>query len=362
MTTALLGDTARDSVWTGQVIDVDVHANVPSIQALFPYLSQLWIDWINERGWKGPTGPANHYPPNAVRSCRPQWRPAGRFPASGADLLSEHILEPWRTETAILTCYYGIDSLRHPDWAAALASAVNDWLIAEWLERDPRLRATMVIPARDVKEMVKEIHRIGSHPGIVQVLLPVRNDQLWGQRQFFPLYEAIVEHDLVAGIHYGGTTDGPPSTTGFPSWFIEEYSGEWQAFASQVTSLVSEGVFQSVPQLRVSVLEGGFLWLPVWGWRMNKEWKGLRREVPWLDRPPFDIIRDHFRFSVAPTDAGPRDMLAKTVSWLRSDDLLMFATDYPHTHDDDISMLLDVLPEPAQAKLMSENARAWYRL
>lgn len=362
MTTALLGDTARDSVWTGPVIDVDVHANVPSIQALFPYLSRLWIDWINERGWKGPTGVAAHYPPNSVRACRPEWRPAGKFPASDVDLLREHILDPWRTEIAIVNCYYGIDSLRHPDWAAALASAVNDWLIAEWLERDPRLRATLVVPARDTKDMIKEIERVGDHPGFVQVMLPVRNDHLWGQRQFFPVFEAIAERDLVAGIHYGGTTDGPPSTTGFPSWFIEEYAAEWQAYASQVTSLVAEGVFQSIPELRVSVLEGGFLWLPVWGWRMNKEWKGLRREVPWLDRPPFDIIRDHFRFSVAPTDAGPPRLVEKTIGWLDRDDLLMFATDYPHTHDDDISLLLDVMPPAARVNLMSETARSWYRL
>jgi hypothetical protein len=40
----------------------------------------------------------------------------------------------------------------------------------------------------------------------------------------------------------------------------------------------------------------------------------------------------------------------------------MFATDYPHMHDDDVAQLLGVLAPDAQAKLMAENARGWYRL
>jgi predicted TIM-barrel fold metal-dependent hydrolase len=360
--TAVLEAGVRDAVWAGAVIDVDVHANVPSLQALYPYLDQLWIDWCEERGWKGPSGAASHYPPNSARACRPEWRPESEPAASRVELLREHVLDPWRSEYAVLNCYYGVDSLRHPDWAAALVRAVNDWVIDEWLARDPRLVASLAVPARDPVAMVEEIRRVGAHPQIVQVLLPARNDQLWGQRVFHPVFEAIAEHDLVAGIHYGGTTEGAPSTTGYGSWFVEEYAAEWQSFAAQVTSIVSEGVLQLFPSLRVSVLEGGFLWLPSWGWRMNKEWKGLRREVPWLDRPPLDLIRDHFRFSVAPTDAGPPEQLARACEWLRSDDLLMFATDYPHFHDDDIATLLGAVPESMRPKLMAETARDWYRL
>ena len=40
----------------------------------------------------------------------------------------------------------------------------------------------------------------------------------------------------------------------------------------------------------------------------------------------------------------------------------MFATDYPHMHDDDLGMLLDAMPESMRPKLMAESARQWYRL
>ena len=51
-----------------------------------------------------------------------------------------------------------------------------------------------------------------------------------------------------------------------------------------------------------------------------------------------------------------------TPRWLVTDELLMFATDYPHWHDDDLGSLLGALSEDARGKLMAENARAWYRL
>lgn len=363
MSNVLLEAASRQSVWAGPVIDVDVHANVPSAEALFPYLPRQWIDWCTERNWKTPQGPSSHYPPNSARACRPEWRPAdGRAPASDLSLLRRHVLDPWQPDAAIVNCYYGIDSIRQPDWVNAMASAVNDWLVDRWLDREPRLRASLVVNVRDPQAMIDEIRRVGSHPGFVQVLLPVRTDVLWGRRQFFPVFEAMAEHGLVAGLHYGGSNDGVPSTTGYPSCFIEEYSAEWQAFGSQITSMVAEGLFQAVPELRVTVLEGGFLWVPAWGWRMNKDWKGLRREVPWLTRPPFDVIREHMRFSVAPTEAGSDRDLERTIGWLRSEDLLMFATDYPHAHDDDIAQLLAATPETMRPRLMSETARAWYRL
>ncbi|HTF07352.1 MAG TPA: amidohydrolase family protein [Asanoa sp.] len=348
--------------WEGPVVDVDVHANVPALSALYPYLPQLWVDWCKERGYRGPGAAAGHYPPNSTRACDPRWRPSSGPPASNVGLLREHVLDPWDVDHAILNCYYGLDALRHPDWAAALVRGLNDWIVAEWLEPEPRLRASLVIPARDPDAMIEEIRRVGDHPGFVQVLLPVRNDALWGQRMYHGVLREIADRGLVAGLHYGGTTDSHPSTTGPTSWFVEEYAAEWQSFAAQLTSLVSEGVFQKIPNLRVSVLEGGFLWLPLWGWRMNKEWKGLRREVPWLAEPPLDIIRRHFRFSTAPFDGGPPRMLAQCLEWLGSDDVLMWATDYPHGYDENVNDLFTALPESMRGKTMADNARSWYRL
>ncbi len=348
-------------IWSGTSIDCDVHANVPSYDVLFKYQDPVWVEAARERGWRGPNT-AVAYPPGAPTTCRSEWRRPGAVPASDVTMLQQDILDPDGTEAAIIQCYYAVEGLRHPDWAVALASSVNDWLIENWLERDPRLRASIVVPGRDPIAAAREIERVGSHPGFVQVLLPVRVDRLYGQRTYWPMFEAICRNNLVAGLHWGGQADGAPSQTGWASWFSEEMAGETQVFASQLTSLVIEGTFQKFPDLRVSMLEGGFAWLPVWAWNLNKKWKGLRRETPWVDRLPTEIIRDHFRFSIAPMDMGPPEHMKVVLDWLQSDELLMYASDYPHLHVGDLAAFLDLMPPESQAKLMSENARNWYRL
>ena len=74
---------------------------------------------------------------------------------------------------------------------------------------------------------------------------------------------------------------------------------------AQVLSLVLEGVFRKFPGLKVVLMESGVSWLPACMWRANKTWKGVRVEVPWVDRPPADIIRHHFRLTIQPFDAPP---------------------------------------------------------
>ena len=301
--------------WRGRLVDCDVHLPAPSIESLAPYLGPMWTEFIAERGWRRPANLPFVYPGGLPGHRRTEWQ---RDKSESVDgelaALREHVLEGLGVRAAVASCYFALDSLRHPDWAAAVASAVNDWVAAEWLGADPRLRAAIMLPANDPKAMAAEIDRLGGTPGFVEILLPVRSGRLYGERIWYPVWEAACRHELVVGLHWGGTTEGAPSTTGWPSWYVEEYAAEVQVYAAQITSLVAGGVFQEFPDIRVSVLEGGFLWLPAWMWRMNKEWKGLRREIPWVDRLPSELIREHMRFSLAPLDLGPPEEIELLLS------------------------------------------------
>jgi len=110
------------------------------------------------------------------------------------------------------------------------------------------------------------------------------------------------------------------------------------------------------------MLEGGFAWAPTWMWSIDKKWKGLRTEIPWVKRLPTEIIRDHIRFSTAPIDMGPPEHMRQLLEWFNTEDILMFSSDYPHLHKDDIDALLAVMPEKMRTNVMSETARRWYRL
>jgi predicted TIM-barrel fold metal-dependent hydrolase len=345
------------------VIDSDVHNDVPKIDALFPYLADYWIEHISNTLFKGPTD--TYYPPSSPVAAREGSRPGKDSPAgSSLELIREQVLGDDSVEYAVLNCLYAIDSLHNPDAAVALASAVNDWQIAEWLDKEPRLRGSIVVPSQLPALAAREIDRVAGHPGFVQVLLPVRAQHPYGNRLFHPLWEAIERHDLVAGIHFGGTPGNPPTPSGWPSFFFEEYVGMAQVFATQLTSMISEGVFDQFPRLRVALLESGFTWLPAHMWRFDKEWRNLRRLVPWVKRAPSEYIREHVRVSILPLDA-PLDTqsLLQIVDQLGSEDMLMYASDYPHKHASEPEAgLLSHLPPTLATRIKSENAREWYHL
>lgn len=345
------------------MIDCDVHNEVPKVEALFGYLPPYWVEHVTNTLFKGPIEPP--YPPGSPVAARAETKPEDGAPAgSSLLLLQRQVLDEPGVDLAILNCLYAVDSLHNPDAAVALASAVNDWLIAEWLDRDPRLRASIVVPSQLPALAAREIDRVADHPGFVQVLLPARSQHPYGSRLFHPLWEAVTRHGLVAGIHFGGAPGNPPTPSGWPSYFFEEYAGMAQVFASQVTSLIVEGIFDQFPSLRVALLEAGFTWLPAHMWRFDKEWRNLRRLVPWVKQPPSAYIRQHMRVSVQPLDAPPEPrQLLQVIDQLGSDELLLYASDYPHQHAaDPRTALLPHLSDELAHKIRHANAQAFYNL
>src|SRR5687768_1407877 len=82
------------------IIDCDVHCTVPSIRALFPYLSEYWIETIEQTGFKGATD--NYYPGGAALSARPGSVPESGPPGSSLELLRAQALDAQDVEYAIL--------------------------------------------------------------------------------------------------------------------------------------------------------------------------------------------------------------------------------------------------------------------
>mgnify|MGYP001792477006 CR=1 FL=1 len=60
--------------------------------------------------------------------------------------------------------------------------------------------------------------------------------------------------------------------------------GQAQAFQTQLTSMICEGVVTKFPNLKVVMLESGFTWLPPHLWRLPKYWRGRGMEVRGADR------------------------------------------------------------------------------
>lgn len=277
-----------------------------------------------------------------------------------------HVLDGPGAGHAILNCLYAVQALHNADWSTALAGALNDWQAACWLAADRRFRASVVVSPHDPHAAADEVERCAATSGFVQVLLLGSSQAPLGQRLHWPIYAAAEAAGLPVAIHPGVAGANPLSPVGWSSHYVEDYAGAALTLQSQLTSLVCEGVLAAHPGLRVVLLESGVTWLPSLIWRLDKNWKALRREVPWVDRAPSRIIREHVLLTVAPFDAPPEATLEWTERFLAQmggAGMLLHASDYPHWHHGDGPVaLLGQLSPAERTQVLSGNATDLYGL
>jgi hypothetical protein len=341
-------------------VDCDVHPAPPGMAALLPYLDDDWRAQVTAR--RIDRLDLMCFPPGAPAHGRADWRPAdGGGPGADLPALCAHVFDGFGTQTAILNCLCGIEALGHGALAAALARALNDWIAAEWLGREPRLRASILIPLQDPDLAVAEIERRAGDPRFVQVMVLAMGDMPLGKPVLWPVWAAAERHGLPLAIHAGTAARHATTSGGWPSYHLEDYVTTSLAFQAQLLSLVSEGVFRRHPRLTVVLLESGFTWLPAFLWRANKIWRAMRAELPWVDRPPADIIRAHVRVTLQPSDAPPepRD-LAHLLGQLAAEQMLLFSTDYPHWQFEGHDAFPPGFPAALRRRVLADNPRETY--
>jgi predicted TIM-barrel fold metal-dependent hydrolase len=180
-----------------------------------------------------------------------------------------------------------------------------------------------------------------------------------------PLFEAAVAADLAVCLRRGGVSGDPPTSVGWPSYFVEEQVAMATAYQAQLLSMVCEGLLARFPSLRIGLMESGWSWLPALAWRLDKDWKGLRREVPWVAKPPLESLAGQVWATLHPSDGPPsEELLATLATDFPLQEVLMFSTGFPHWHVDAADELL-ALPDclsgdEASERLLRGNAEALY--
>jgi predicted TIM-barrel fold metal-dependent hydrolase len=349
------------SLFGHPLIDCDIHFAVPGIRSLIPYLDRYWQQQFRTRGIDLLDWTMTSDPPNAPISGRPDWRPGAGRPGTDLELLRSACLDSFGSHLAIGNCIYGGQALHSEDMSAVVCTAINDWIVAEWLDRDPRLRASIVVPLNNPRLAVEEIERRAEDFRFVQVQLLAMGQIPIGRRANWPIFEAAVRNRLAVGVHAASLYAHPPYVSGFGSYFLEDYVAQAFGFESDVLSLVSEGVFAKYPELKVVFIESGVTWLPPALWRFDKTWRGVRAEVPWVKHAPSDIVRENIRLTLQPfdePDGGGR--LERFCQQMDSDRMILFSTDFPHWHYEGTGALPIDPASSLARRILWDNPRETY--
>lgn len=346
------------------VIDCDIHAALPSMAVLDQFLPERWRAHRQVYGVRGFAGGV--YPRWSQNAARTDsWPPNGGPPGSDLPFLRQQLLDDWDIEIGVLTPLGDYNRQPNVAYSAALARAWNEWQLHDWLDLEPRLRASIVVPVEGGELAAAEIdHWAKRDSRFIQSLILVRTSEPLGHPKYWPMYEASVRNDLPIGIHFGGNGGNPLSSAGYPSFYIEDHVGNSQSFQAQIASLVLSGVFERFPTLRIVLIEGGFAWLPTLAWRLDRHWERLRDEVPEVKRPPSEYIRRNLYLTTQPMEEPNNlDHFHDLLEQLDMPDHIFFATDYPHWDFDAPDSALPVrLSDDLTRKILAENARAFYRL
>ncbi len=349
-----------------EIIDCDVHVRWRSLEDLARHMEEPWKSRLLKRRI---VHPHNGYPNPIATARRDATPPEGGSPGSSPAFLVEDLLDRYDMSYAVLigeSSQLNISNMVNADAATALASAYNDWMIDTWLSEDSRLLGSAFIATQDPLTAAAEIDRIGGHPQMLQIAVGSGTRFPYGQRYYYPIYEAAARNGLPVAIHpftEGSLIAPPPTAAGYPSHYIEYHTCIVGSIQAHLASLLFEGVFERFPELRIVIVEAGIGWIPPFCWRMDREWKSLRIEVPWVRRKPSEYLEDHVRFTTQPLDEpDDRKHLSQVIDMLPSDKLLMFSSDYPHWDFDNPTRVFSEFPADLKSRIFAENAREFYRL
>ncbi len=283
--------------------------------------------------------------------------------ACDAGTVRRHLLEPYDIEWAICTGQlYCLGVLPDVDYAAAIASAYNEWLVNDFVSQDPSFLAAISISPSDPAQAVKEIERWADHPRVVEIMISSASTMPLGNRFFHPVYEAAQACGLPIAAHTTNEGKGispPPTAAGYPSRYLEFHTGLAANAITQAASLVCEGVFAKFPDLKFLLMEGGISWMLPLMWQLDADWKRLKSEMPALKEKPSDYLKRQFFYTTQPIEepASTGDLL-HLYELVGGKTQIMFSSDFPHW---DFDNPFKILPGKAAAdlkrRILRESAR-----
>lgn len=362
------------SMFAECVIDGCVNHGWADQREITAYMSAGWREYLGSPGLLPngggmiPIAPsmAYQYPAEPGRAPAQSERRIATDPAA----LCATLLDGNRIDHAVL----GFDhaalatALINPYVSQQITRAMNRWTTDRWLATDRRLSSMMLVSMQVPTGAADEIRRTGRDPRIVGVFLGGNGlGKAFGHPCYHVVYQAAVEMGLPVVIKSNSEAviDSPATVSGVgdPATYAEFRIMESHPLMTHVTSMITQGVFENFPSLKVLVVGGGLLWVPALLWRLDDKYKGLHREVPWVRRLPSEYFRQHVRVGTYPFDQAPTPrQLRKALALVdHLDEIACFTGGFPHWDADQAEAVARDLPDSAVRGVMGQNAAHFFR-
>ena len=213
---------------------------------------------------------------------------------------------------------------------AAMYRAYHRWM-ADYCGAFPRrLGGVVLAAARDVEGSLAELSRCGKEPWAWGMMVYAPAGMPLDHPSIEPLYAAAAELDLAVVLHT--FTVMPPYAPGGEDtwdnlWLQRSAAHPWCGMRN-MAALIGSGVMDRYPDLRIATLEAGHGWLPFWIARLDEHAETIKAALPALKMQPSEYVTSGRYFQSIEIPEGAA--LTNAVSDLLGDEVLMYASDYPH--------------------------------
>jgi predicted TIM-barrel fold metal-dependent hydrolase len=340
------------------LVDCDIHPMPATRDLIDKHLSDRWRNRVERFGTRTPWTP--NYPRPVHRGTRADITVHGPGFGVFLDQVQADVLDTYEVDYGVLILWNFYDR-EERDLCADGSRASNDWLIEDWLEPEPRLLGSMVVPWEYPELAVREIERRAAEPWWAQVYMMGETLEPLGSRKYWPIYEAATAAGLPVATHPGAYE--LHLGAGWPSYYFEEHVGYTLGVRRQLLSMVSSGLFEAVPGVRIVVAEGGVMWSVSLRWAVDSAAELLGDELG-LDRRPSEYLDGHVWFTTQPVEEPDDEKdYARALAHGNLAGRMLFSSDYPHWDFDSPKQALPrCLDEKTRRRIFAGNASDLYNL
>lgn len=251
--------------------------------------------------------------------------------------------------------------------ATALTSSYNRWM-GQRLAGQARIKWSAVVNLDDVAGAVKQVREAKQLGAVSVMVLGTAGDDMLDHPRLDPFYAALCEENLALGVHVGWSCPAVNNLYShiYPSGVIAFHV----PLLMGLTALVSGGVLDRFPQLRIVFLEAGCQWVPFIIERIHHRFKNqgstlrkfLPQTAPIQKLPVMDYIkRGNIYFSTE-----VEDEILPNVLNLVGESQVIFGSDMPHGDRDrcaaGILQKRADISESAKVAILDKNPAKLYGL